>query len=297
MPLIVLAQISRDYIVPMKGLCSLYPIYVEEISEYENKVRRNHFRNNHKIEFNVYAESILLGIFDSKKRKLYEPLEYWLVPLSTSIYYDRCTMKISDLVKKHSLPVKYYIVLAIYGIRVSGTIKNNSDEYIERINILYPILPDSVEKVGFTKDTLNIWEDVKQKIDLVMRITKEYSYWSMLIGTPLSGIVDDLMEASSRYNMGDYEGAIKFYRKVIEGIRNFLQTASKIDGSEKRAEVLLNFSKKAFHLISNFGEHFGTQGGLEEAELAKDIALDLLKYVITKIKHKRIEYRMKEFHK
>lgn len=275
----------------MKELCSLYPIYVKEICDYRNTVRSYSY-SHYDVKFNIHAETILLSIYDSNKKKLYDPLEYWLAPLSLEIYYDRCTMKIDDLVKKHSLPVNYYIVLAIYGLRVFGSVKSRSnEEYVKRITKFYPILPDSVEKVGFDEDTQSIWEDVKQRIEFVMKIAKEYGYWSMLVDTPLSNIADDLMEASSRYNMGDYEGAVKFYRKVVEGIRNFLQGVSRIDGSENRAKALLDFTKKAFHLISNFGEHFGTSGGQEEAELARNITLDLLKYIITKIKQKRIELK------
>ncbi len=293
MPLIVLVKVDRGYRVSVHELFNLYPIYFDEIRDLINSLKSkysNHY--TYDIKSNTYAETIVLSAYNYNKKKLKDLSEYWLIPLD--LYPSRYNMVIYDLIKKHSLPVGYYIVLAIYGIRVTiNVVEKFSRErkHVESVIKVYPILPDSIEKVGFNENTHGIWEDVEEKMEFINKIAREYGTWSMVVDTPLSNVVSDLMEASARYNMGDYEGAVKFYRKVIEGMKNFLQNVDRVDGSEKRADALLDFSKKAFHLISNFGEHFGTSGGPEEAELARNITLDLLKYIMLKFKQKRIELK------
>ncbi|MFZ3144773.1 MAG: hypothetical protein WA122_00690 [Methanothrix sp.] len=37
---------------------------------------------------------------------------------------------------------------------------------------------------------------------------------------------------------------------------------------------------KAFHLLSNFGEHTGTGASINEAILAKEITISIAKYII-----------------
>jgi len=90
------------------------------------------------------------------------------------------------------------------------------------------------------------------------------------------------MEGLRRFNAGDYEGAIKFFRKVVEGWRNLLQKQDfSIPVGEGRREALKDYASKAYHLLSNFGEHAGTHGSYKEALLSKNIAMELSRYMVS----------------
>ena len=275
MPFIITDTVYYGYTIDMGKLVTFYPIYFS--SDLANAER--------------FVDTILLRIYDSEKRLVRDLFEYFLLPYDKYYKYRHGQkeahhlIKIADIVKKYGIPIGYYLVLAIYGIRVRG-IDPSSGKNVE---YYHAVFPDSIEYGGLSDDEIK--REVERNKDLIMKFAKEYSYLAMLTNTPLANLAQDLAAALTRFIIGDYEGAVKFYRKNVEGIRNYLQNVNRIDGSKRRAKALLAFSKKAFHLISNFGEHFGTSGGPEEAELARNITLDLLKYIITKIKQKRIELK------
>ena len=91
-----------------------------------------------------------------------------------------------------------------------------------------------------------------------------------------------------RFDDKDYEGSVKFFRKACEGLKIYLEKAQRVDGLEKRADELKRFSKSAYSLISNFGEHYKTSGGPEEAILARNLVLSLSRYLAEKLASKRI---------
>jgi hypothetical protein len=107
-----------------------------------------------------------------------------------------------------------------------------------------------------------------------------------LLGTVgLQDISADLWEGLVRFYGGDYEGSIKFFRKVVEGLRNIVKEADTIEGSRK--EHLYEYLSKAYSLISGFGEHAGTRGSLPEARLSRDIALSTSRYLAEYLKLKQ----------
>jgi len=93
----------------------------------------------------------------------------------------------------------------------------------------------------------------------------------------LQDIAADLLEGLRRFYSSDYEGSIKFFRKVVEGLRNVVKETDVFEGNRK--EFLYEYLSKAYQLISNFGEHAGTRGSLHEARLSRDIALSLSRYL------------------
>jgi len=137
-------------------------------------------------------------------------------------------------------------------------------------------LPEEVSRVVNTERKL--LEEIGWDIEIV----------GLLYATELNNIAMDLIEGLTRFYKSDYEGSIKFFRKVVEGLRNYVK-ASKLEGlGEKRQEFLHDYLSKAYQLISNFGEHSGTRGSMPEARLSKDIAVSSCRYVATYLKREQI---------
>jgi len=134
------------------------------------------------------------------------------------------------------------------------------------------------------KYSISLWAPLELKsmvepyLDELRRVGEAYEVVGLLSGAGLSNLAGDLAEGLRRFYWGDYEGAIKFFRRVVESLRNLVEQAEIF--SKSRKELLHAYLSKAFQLISNFGEHAGTRGSLYEAELSRDIALSASRYIV-----------------
>ncbi|MEM0237889.1 MAG: hypothetical protein QXP97_07585 [Desulfurococcus sp.] len=131
---------------------------------------------------------------------------------------------------------------------------------------------------------MSLPESLSRAVDIekasLERIGRDVEVVGLLHDVGLGHIAADLVEALARFHRADYEGAIKFFRKVVEGLKNYVDS-NRLEGmGEKRQEALLDYLKKAYHLLSNFGEHSGTYGLMPEAVLSKDIAVSSCKYIV-----------------
>ncbi|RLI62079.1 MAG: hypothetical protein DRO88_12245, partial [Promethearchaeia archaeon] len=97
----------------------------------------------------------------------------------------------------------------------------------------------------------------------------------------LMEIADDLRDGIVRSERGDIDGSIKFFRKVIEGFESWVN--KDVVGSSNRIEALKKYLKKAYHLLSNFGEHAGTEALMNEGILSKEITISIAKYLLAKM--------------
>jgi hypothetical protein len=93
----------------------------------------------------------------------------------------------------------------------------------------------------------------------------------------LKGFSADLVEGLERFYSGDFEGSIKFFRKVVEGLRNYVREKPMFGG--KRDELLHDYLSKTFQLISNFDEHVNTCGSVYEAEFGMEACISAVKYI------------------
>jgi len=97
----------------------------------------------------------------------------------------------------------------------------------------------------------------------------------------LPNIASDLQEGIVRFNKGDIDGSIKFFRKVIEAFKLLINENNV--GSSNRAEALKKYLNKTYHLLSNFGEHAGTSALIDEGILAKEITISITNYIARKL--------------
>jgi len=177
-------------------------------------------------------------------------------------------LMITDLHKRWGIPVGYFIELMIINI-----IQEKDGSIIE-----IPIFPKEIKLFLSKEAPYNLRDHIeKEHKSLQEEIGKEIETVGLLYQVKLNNIALDLMEGLKRYHRGDYEGSIKFFRKVVEGLRkiNIQRTIM----SENRSELLRDTLKKVFHLLSNFGEHSGTYGFRAEAILSKDLAVSFSRYL------------------
>jgi len=183
-----------------------------------------------------------------------------------------------------SIPIGSYLLIAI------------TDAYLklDYLGKKYIPIPGEGLSTWYSELADKIRKDIEHFLDTVREASFQEVFIPFANVKELAEVSHDLLEAMTRYNERDYEASIKFFRKAVEGIRKYLQNIGQIDDIEKRAEELRSFSSKAYSLFSNFGEHYKTYGGPEEAELAKDITISLARYIASKIKSGRMAIKQKK---
>lgn len=98
-------------------------------------------------------------------------------------------------------------------------------------------------------------------------------------------VKDDLTEGLVRMETNHYDGAIKFFRKVVEGFK-VISDKQVLDQSKNRSDAISDFLTKSFGLISNLGEHYGTYGGPEAAVFSRDITVAIARYLAPRAQSK-----------
>jgi hypothetical protein len=169
--------------------------------------------------------------------------------------------------REPELPLKYYLEILLFTLIV----RMGSSE--QREYVVYPYefrynlsgVPDKI-RVFVESYALSLKKDV-ELLEPPIILAK--------IG--LEGLSADLVEGLKRFYGGDYEGSIKFFRKVVEGLRNYVKERP-VFGS-KRDKLLYDYLSKSFQLISNFGEHASTRGSVYEAEFSMEVCLSAVKYI------------------
>jgi len=187
----------------------------------------------------------------------------------TVYYIDFTYFHVND-----GIPVGYFVEALITGFIV--TLKDG--KHIET-----PAFPNEFkveEGLGVPYKVKSIVEAEKRALE---RVGGDVEVIGLLYVVGLQDVAADLVEALTRFYTADYEGSIKFFRKVVEGLRNYIREKDIPGVSENRRKLLEEFTSKAFQLVSNFGEHAGTYGSMHEATLSKGIALALSRYLASYI--------------
>jgi len=136
---------------------------------------------------------------------------------------------------------------------------------------------------------------IKERVEALRKIGIVSQSQSFLSGLGLQDIAEDLSLGYARFEKGDYDGAIKAYRKVVEGFRNYFAKKEVngkkvykilIDNSESRTEKIVDLLSKSYSLLSNFGEHHGTRAFYEEGIFANNLVEGLTEYLTKKLKRK-----------
>ena len=142
-----------------------------------------------------------------------------------------------------------------------------------------PIFPNEIQMD--VSDT-EIKARIEEEIGSLRKIGETFETIGLLYEKKFFDLASDLREGLIRTEKNDHEGAIKFYRRTIEGFRSLIRNKV-IDDSESRTKEIEGFLSKTYSLLSNFGEHYGTRGFIDEGNLAKDLAVAVSRYMIKKL--------------
>jgi hypothetical protein len=183
------------------------------------------------------------------------------------IISDEYCIDITSVAGGFELPLGYYLEVLLFSLIV------RIESLGQRKYVVYPFefkynlegAPDKIRVI------------VESYASSLKRVATLLELPIVLAKIGLEGLSADLVEGLKRFYSGDYEGSIKFFRKVVEGLRNHVREKP-VFGS-KRDELLHGYLSKLFQLISNFGEHANTRGSVYEAEFSMEVCLSAVKYI------------------
>jgi len=191
--------------------------------------------------------------------------------------YSTAKLDLSSYALSEGIPKGYHVeVLAINF--VYGKTENH-------MTTEFPIYPGEVKTDLFANTPYRIGGEIGGEMDALNKVGQAFETIGSLHQADLHEVAVDLGEGLLRVERNDHEGAIKFFRKVVEGLR--LHCDDKIFGSEKRYEEVKRFLSASFSLMSNFGEHTGTHGWIDEASLSKEISVGVSRYMLTALTKER----------
>jgi tetratricopeptide (TPR) repeat protein len=192
---------------------------------------------------------------------------------------DMYYLDIDKLAHELSIPDGYFVEILLTSI--------SNEEFGEKV-----VFPNETKKYI----AMGLEKLIDEKMNVLSRIGGISQSHSFLAGLGLGDIAKELSLGYSRFEIGDYDGAIKSYRKVVEGFRNHLEEKETregkkvfkrlLDNSENRTEKIADFLNKTYSLLSNFGEHYGTHAFEEEGVFSHKLVENLTEYLTKKLRSK-----------
>lgn len=219
--------------------------------------------------YETCMEPRIFSGLDLIKTEVYEGSKY------TTTYF----LDIDELAHKLSIPDGYFVEILLTSI--------SNREFGEKV-----VFPNETKKY-IAKDLEKL---VDEKLNVLSRVGNISQSHSFLAELGLGDIAKELSLGYSRFDIGDYDGAIKSYRKVVEGFRNYIEEKETkegkrvfkrlLDNSENRTEKIADFLNKTYSLLSNFGEHYGTHAFEEEGVFSHKLVENLTEYLTKKLRSK-----------
>ena len=220
---------------------------------------------------NVYANAHISRVFNEEGDVVKEFNKDVVAPVAGLFLFPTYVLDLTEVHLGYGIPIGYFLEVLL----ISLTVKSGSKQF-ETL-----IYPDEFKYLELSLTPLKASTKasilVKGNVNLLKELGSTYEVIGHLRVAGLQDIAADLLEGLRRFYSSDYEGSIKFFRKVVEGLRNVVKETDVFEGNRK--EFLSEYLSKAYQLISNFGEHAGTRGSLHEARLSRDIALSLSRYL------------------
>jgi hypothetical protein len=191
----------------------------------------------------------------------------------TGVYVD-----MTDLAQRLSIPDGYILELLAMAF-VAG-------------QQVITIFPFETKVDAFS----GISNEIEKERELLEKVSDVFEASSFLRSLGLQDIATELSDGHARFEQGDYDGAIKAYRKVVEGFKNFFQQKvageadqtktyrNLIDQSPNRTDKVVGFLAGAYSLLSNFGEHIGTHAFDDEGVFARKLVEIISEYLSKKLR-------------
>jgi len=277
MPIVIAKQVTRKYIYVSFGRPFSKTLFVIEA----NVLGKTY---DHMIVENTRCNTYLSRVFNDAHETCMEPRIFSCLDLVKTkeqprdevveMYY----LDIDELAHKLSIPDGYFVEILLTSI--------SNREFGEKV-----VFPNETKKYIAT----GLEKLIDEKVNMLSRIGAISQSHSFLAELGLGDIAKELSLGYSRFEIGDYDGAIKSYRKVVEGFRNHLEEKETkeggkkvfkrlIDNSENRTEKIADFLNKTYSLLSNFGEHYGTHAFEEEGVFSHKLVENLTEYLTKKLR-------------
>jgi len=217
---------------------------------------------------NVYANAHIYRVFNEGGDVVKEFNKDIVAPVAGLFgLFQTYILDLTEVHLGYGIPICYFLEVLL----ISLTVKSGSKQF-ETL-----IYPDELKYLELPLTPLKASTLVKGNVNALKELGSTYEVIGHLRVAGLQDMAADLLEGLRRFYSSDYEGSIKFFRKVVENLRNVVKETDVFEGNRK--EFLSEYLSKAYQLISNFGEHAGTSGSLHEARLSRDIALSLSRYL------------------
>lgn len=191
------------------------------------------------------------------------------------IIYSPTNLNITPYALFQGIPKGYFVELLAINFIYS---------YEDNPELEFPIYPGEMQTNFHFSTPHKIKEIVQADIQALTKVGEAFETVGLLHQMGLYDIAGDLTEGLQRMERNDHEGAIKFFRKVLEGWRVYINSQKKTIASVKRTEEVNRFLNTSYSLMSNFGEHTGTHGWIDEATLSKEIAVSISRYILSSLK-------------
>ena len=218
---------------------------------------------------NVYANAHIYRVFNEEGDVVKEFNKDIVAPVAElDGFYPTYILDLTEVHLGYGIPIGYFLEVLL----ISLTVKSGSKQFEM---LIYPDEFRLSEPPSTPPPKVSAL--VQGNVNVLKELGSTYEVIGHLSVAGLQDIATDLLEGLRRFYSSDYEGSIKFFRKVVEGLRNVVKGTDVFEGNRK--EFLSEYLSKAYQLISNFGEHAGTRGSLHEARLSRDIALSLSRYL------------------
>lgn len=281
MPIVVSKSIKKFYVYYNFGNYYRKPRFLIDINEIYQKYR-------HMLKENTVFRVYLSRIFNEDGKVVSEPRRFEYCPFvlaksESGRYMDAYPqaygkyIDMDDVANELSVPDGYFLEVLILSLANRNEVK--------------ALFPYETKLVAENK----VLDKTKEKLDALGKIGAISQSHVFLSHLGLKDIAEDLSRGYICYEKGDYDGAIKAYRKVVEGYRNYFRKKKKdgkkvyqilLDKSESRTEKFVNYLDKTYSLLSNFGEHYGTRAFYEEGIFTNRIVEGLTEYLTKKLKCK-----------
>jgi hypothetical protein len=218
-------------------------------------------------------------VFDPEGKKIVQQIKK-MTTLPLFIEDGGLYLDVDGPLQRFGIALGYYLELMAINF-----IKDEGKQITE-----IPVFPGEikVQYVGHTP------YEIEQIIDSehasLQKIGEGYETIGFLYQSGFNEIAQDLSDGLIRLDRADFEGALKFFRKVVESWRNIVKNTEKTNANlSNRSEKIEKFLGSAYSMLSNFGEHAGTHGTSNESNLGMEISLSSSRYLLKYIREQEEE--------
>lgn len=217
-------------------------------------------------------------VYSEKGKQTLQPKKTFIFKIIKPNKYASAKLDLTPFAFNQGIPRGYWVEILATNF-VSTQDQSGKQKVTE-----FPIYPKEIKLDIVNFAPYSLQEQIKKEIETLNKIGEAFETVGSLYQAGFDEIASDLTEGLLRMENNDHEGALKFFRKVIEALRTYVKKPEVIVVSANRKEVVKRFLSSSFSLLSNFGEHAGTHGWVDESTLAKEVTIATIRYILSALK-------------